>query len=146
MAASEDNLRELLREFMQAVSDYALQVLATVRRNRPETALAAQATLRPLDELRGMVRRRNASADAEEGDADAAAKEKADAKDKTDAKEKTDAKAKAPEKTDAPTKDKVAEKTDAPVAAPTPSPVAAPVAAPRSSAIPPARPSVAPPN
>ena len=54
----------LLREFMLSVHDYALQVLATVRRNKPETQRAAQVALRPLEALRVMARRR-AAADEE---------------------------------------------------------------------------------
>ncbi len=64
-ATSED---ELLREFTQAVSDYALQVAASVRRNRPETIRAAQAALRPLEELRAMARRGDAEGVDEDDD------------------------------------------------------------------------------
>lgn len=147
-ATTEDNLRDLLREFMQAVSDYALQVAATVRRHKPETARAAQAALRPLEELRGMVRRRNASAEgeAEEGDEDddvaAEPKEASDAKAKPDAKAKADAKAEA-------VKDKAPEKTEAAKEAPAEKVAAAPAAPPappRPSAQPMGTPSVAPPN
>lgn len=141
-ATTEDNLRELLREFMQAVSDYALQVAATVRRHKPETARAAQAALRPLEELRAMVRRRNASAEgeAEEGDEDddvaAEPKEPTEAKAKPEAK--TEAKDKAPEKTEA-AKDAPAEKVAA-------APATTPPTPPRPSAQPMGTPSVAPPN
>lgn len=67
---SDDTLRELVWELMHAVGDYTLQVLATVRRHRPETGRVARAALRPLDELRSVARRRHAEREAGEGDPD----------------------------------------------------------------------------
>ncbi|MFO0602500.1 MAG: hypothetical protein U0324_04960 [Polyangiales bacterium] len=64
-AAADEAMRGLLREFMLSVHDYALQVLATVRRNKPETQRAAQTALRPLEALRVMARRRAAGVEEE---------------------------------------------------------------------------------
>jgi hypothetical protein len=53
---------------MERVSDYALQVMATVRRDRPETLQVARAVLKPLDELRAAMSHRGGSV-AEEPEA-----------------------------------------------------------------------------
>ena len=68
------NLRHLLRDFMERVSDYALQVMATVRRDQPETLQVAREVLKPLDELRASMSHRGASV-AEEPEATDATEE-----------------------------------------------------------------------
>ncbi len=51
----DDNLRHLLRDFMERVSDYAFQVMATVRRDRPETLQVARGAQAPRRAARGDV-------------------------------------------------------------------------------------------
>jgi hypothetical protein len=70
----DDNLRHLLRDFMERVSDYAFQVMATVRRDRPATLQVARAVLKPLDELRAAMSHRGVSV-AEEPEATDATEE-----------------------------------------------------------------------
>lgn len=54
-------LLELLREVAAAMSDYTLQVLATVHRSKPETIAAVQQALHPLDRYRERAARRTPS-------------------------------------------------------------------------------------
>jgi hypothetical protein len=51
------NLLELLREHSQAVSDYVVQVAATVKRDDPASVKAALDALKPIDDVREMAAR-----------------------------------------------------------------------------------------
>lgn len=56
-ATAPGNLLDLLREHSQAVSDYVVQVAATVKRNDPASVKAALDALKPIDDVREMAAR-----------------------------------------------------------------------------------------
>jgi hypothetical protein len=63
--ATPVNLLELLRDHTQAVTDYVVQVAATVQRDDPATIKAALDALKPLDDAREAMGRRAGTAQPE---------------------------------------------------------------------------------
>lgn len=105
-----DNLLELLRQHAQAVSDYVVQVAATVRRDEPATVKAALDALRPIDDMRELTVRRESPAQT--------------------------AQPTQPVSAPVPQPTQPAQPPEQPVAQPTPTPVTKPLVAPRPSAPP----------